>query len=100
MGPGGPMGMQQRPNMGGQGMQPNMQAQAPLQVAHLQQAPPSVQKQMIGERLYSAVTRYNKELAGKITGMLLEMENNDLLLLLESESQLRQKVSEALRILQ
>lgn len=33
-------------------------------------------------------------------GMMLEMDNSELLLMLESETQLRQKVDEALRVLQ
>lgn len=55
---------------------------------------------MLGEKLYPAVSRLQPELAGKITGMMLEMDNQELLLMLESESQLRQKVDEAMRVLQ
>ncbi|CAE7454443.1 pab1, partial [Symbiodinium necroappetens] len=54
-----------------------------------------VQKQMIGEKLYPLVAKYQPEWAGKITGMMLEMDNSELLMLLESESQLRGKVDEA-----
>jgi polyadenylate-binding protein len=55
---------------------------------------------MLGEKLFPAIARLQPELAGKITGMMLEMDNSELLILLESEQQLRFKVEEALRVLQ
>merc|ERR1712079_149415 len=73
---------------------------APLNAAALAAAAPSVQKQMIGEKLFPAIARYQPELAGKITGMMLEMDNSELLILLESEAQLKNKVEEALRVLE
>merc|ERR1719436_841200 len=72
----------------------------PLNAAALAAAPPSVQKQMIGEKLFPAISKIQPELAGKITGMMLEMDNSELLILLESEAQLRSKVDEALTVLQ
>eukprot|EP00271_Cylindrocystis_brebissonii_P011619 TRINITY_DN29496_c0_g1_i1.p1 TRINITY_DN29496_c0_g1~~TRINITY_DN29496_c0_g1_i1.p1 ORF type:complete len:779 (+),score=217.99 TRINITY_DN29496_c0_g1_i1:291-2627(+) len=62
-------------------------------------APPDLQKQMLGERLFPLIQRHQPELAGKITGMLLEMDNSELLLLLESPEALLQKIEEALLVL-
>merc|ERR1712107_326807 len=73
---------------------------APLNAAALAAAPPAVQKQMIGEKLFPAISKFQPELAGKITGMMLEMDNSELLMLLESESQLKGKVDEAMRVLE
>merc|ERR1740121_2430159 len=95
-------GVQQMPMQKGgpqQQQQRDMAAQ-PLTAAMLAQAPPGMQKQMLGEKLYPAVSRLQPELAGKITGMMLEMDNSELLMMLESETQLRQKVEEALKVLQ
>jgi polyadenylate-binding protein len=72
----------------------------PLTAAALAAAPPAIQKQMLGEKLFPAIAKMQPELAGKITGMMLEMDNSELLILLESEQQLRFKVDEALRVLQ
>merc|ERR1719324_2263215 len=104
------MGMMRPPmQMPQPGMRPPapMQQQAaptggnnPLNAAALAAAPPSVQKQMIGEKLFPAIAKYQPELAGKITGMMLEMDNSELLILLESEQQLKNKVDEALRVLE
>merc|ERR1712137_360675 len=66
----------------------------PLTAAALAAAPPSVQKQMLGETLFPAVSRFQPELAGKITGKMLEMDNTELLMLLGSDVQMRAKVEE------
>ena len=70
-----------------------------MSAAALAAAPPGVQKQMLGEKLYPAIAKHQPELAGKITGMMLGMNNNELLILLESEQQLKNKVDEAMRTL-
>ena len=44
-----------------------------LTTAMLAAADPEQQKQMLGERLFPLVSRQQPELAGKITGMLLEV---------------------------
>ncbi|KAF4670723.1 Protein phosphatase PP2A regulatory subunit B [Perkinsus chesapeaki] len=79
---------------------PQQHHQPPLTAAGLAAAPPAVQKQMLGEQLFSQIQRIQPNLAGKITGMMLEMDNSELLILLESDSQLRAKVDEALMVLQ
>ena len=56
------------------------------------------QKQMIGERLYPLVARSHPDLAGKITGKLLFLDNDELLRLLGSPEQLQAKISEALKV--
>jgi len=45
------------------------------------------------------VANVQPDLAGKITGMLLEMDNSELLLLLEDASALDSKVEEAVQVL-
>merc|ERR1719235_1533927 len=91
--------MQQRPPMPQQMQQQPPQAGAPLNASALAAAPPAVQKQMIGEKFYPAIAKFQPEVAGKVTGMMLEMDNSELLMLLESESQLRGKVNEAMGVL-
>ena len=55
-------------------------------------AQPQEQKQMLGERLFPLIQNMHNELAGKITGMLLEIDNSELLHMLESRESLKSKV--------
>ncbi|RKF63035.1 Polyadenylate-binding protein, cytoplasmic and nuclear [Erysiphe neolycopersici] len=64
--------------------------------AQLANLPPPQQKQVLGEALFPKIQVMQPELAGKITGMLLEMENQELINLIEDDSALRAKVDEAL----
>uniref|UniRef100_A0A6A7FVD6 Polyadenylate-binding protein n=1 Tax=Hirondellea gigas TaxID=1518452 RepID=A0A6A7FVD6_9CRUS len=72
----------------------------PLTSQALARAPAQQQKQMIGERIFPLIQEREAKLAGKITGMLLEMDNTELLHLLESSDALEAKISEALAVLQ
>ena len=72
----------------------------PLTAAVLAAAPPGMQKQMLGEKLFPKISEKQKNLAGKITGMMLEMDNSEILMLLESDSQMNAKIEEAVRVLE
>jgi len=73
---------------------------APLSLtAMLANADPEQQKQILGERLFPLVQSLQPELAGKITGMLLEMDNSEVLLLLDNQEALENKVDEAIEVL-
>ncbi|XP_050409465.1 polyadenylate-binding protein 4-like [Patella vulgata] len=73
--------------------------QEPLTASMLAAAPPQEQKQMLGERLFPLINRMHADLAGKITGMLLEIDNSELLHMLESQESLKGKVEEAVAVL-
>ncbi|KAJ0410435.1 hypothetical protein P43SY_002767 [Pythium insidiosum] len=81
-------------------VQPGVPHLEPLTSAALAAASPETQKNMIGERLYPLIHRQQPELAGKITGMLLEMDNGELLHLLESPEALESKIQEAIQVLE
>ncbi|CAM0136295.1 Protein phosphatase PP2A regulatory subunit B [Umbelopsis sp. WA50703] len=94
--PGRKFGNQQRPN-GTNGAQDA--APQALTAAALASAPPEMQKQMLGERLYPLIQQQQPEAAGKITGMLLEMQTSELLHLLEDNEALDAKITEAVSVL-
>ncbi|XP_044154759.1 embryonic polyadenylate-binding protein [Bufo gargarizans] len=77
-----------------------MQGQEPLTASMLAAAPPQEQKQLLGERIYPLIHSMHASLAGKITGMLLEIDNSELLHMLESPESLHSKVEEAVAVLQ
>lgn len=55
--------------------------------------------QMLGEQLYPLVQQIEQENAGKVTGMLLEMDQTEVLHLIESPDALQKKVGEAMEVL-
>jgi polyadenylate-binding protein len=67
--------------------------------AQLAALPIPEQKQMLGEVIYMRIANSHPDLAGKITGMLLEMDNNELLHLLDTPDAMNAKVNEALLVL-
>lgn len=94
-----------------QNMRNAPQVQGPPQVLMHQKAPekllasllanakPQEQKQILGERLYPMIERMHQDMAGKITGMLLEIENSELLHMIEDQEALKAKVEEAVAVL-
>jgi len=86
--PGAPMGFPGMPGM------PGYAAPPPAPVM-----PTSQGKQMLGERLYPLVARADPQMAGKITGMLLEMDEAEIFRLLDSEPLLAHKIAEARAVL-
>ncbi|XP_052149767.1 polyadenylate-binding protein 7 [Oryza glaberrima] len=63
-------------------------------------APPEEQKNMLGNRLYPLVERHHPDLASKITGMLLELGNSEVIMLLYSSNMLSAKIEECVKLLQ
>jgi len=90
------------PTQSGPSMQQavHIQGQEPLTASMLAAAPPQEQKQMLGERLFPLIHDMNPQLTGKITGMLLEIDNSELLHMLEHKESLKAKVDEAVAVLQ
>merc|ERR1719420_1430977 len=71
----------------------------PLTAEMLNRAAPAERKRLIGERLFPKIQVVEPRLAGKITGMLLEMDNTELLVLLSEQRALMNKINEALAVL-
>lgn len=56
-------------------------------------------KQLLGEKLFTEIAKYEQNAAGKITGMLLELETPELVVLLMDKNALHRKIAEALTVL-
>ncbi|XWS62931.1 hypothetical protein CRYUN_Cryun06bG0052900 [Craigia yunnanensis] len=65
----------------------------------LANATPDQQRTMLGENLYPLVDQLEPDAAAKVTGMLLEMDQTEVLHLLESPEALKAKVAEAMEVL-
>ncbi|XP_073140510.1 polyadenylate-binding protein 8-like isoform X2 [Henckelia pumila] len=65
----------------------------------LANASPIEQRTMLGENLYPLVEQLEPDTAAKVTGMLLEMDQTEVLHLLESPEALKAKVAEAMDVL-
>lgn len=60
---------------------------------------PEQAKNTLGERVYNYIMQRHPNEAAKVTGMLLEMDNAEIISLLEHPDQLESKVAEALDVL-
>ena len=65
----------------------------------LANAPSTEQRTMLGENLYPLVEQLEPEMATQVTGMLLGMDQIEVLHLLESPNALKAKVAEAMEVL-
>jgi len=71
------------------------------ELARIMQLAPKEQKQMLGEKIFSAIERKREKVpeAGKITGMLLEMDSTALIKLLNEPALLDEKIQQATEVL-
>merc|ERR1719454_1262926 len=97
-----PMAQQQAMTQSAPQAQPPMgDGQEPLTSSMLAAANPQEQKQMLGEGLFPLIQQMaSADSAGKITGMLLEIDNSELLHMLDNRELLKSKVDEAVLVLQ
>ncbi|KAL2019896.1 hypothetical protein VTK56DRAFT_9071 [Thermocarpiscus australiensis] len=86
------------PPAGPLGVTGELSASALLQSQLAATQNPQQQKQILGENLFPKIQALQPELAGKITGMLLEMDNQELVNLFEDEAALVAKVNEAMAV--
>lgn len=76
-----------------------VQGQEPLTAKMLAEAEDGQKKDMLGERLFPLIERFYPAEAGKITGMLLEIDNSEILHMLENQDTLRAKAEEAYAVI-
>ncbi|CAI9778000.1 unnamed protein product [Fraxinus pennsylvanica] len=80
-------------------IQPSGPVSSSTLASALASASPENQQMMLGEHLYPLVELVERNHAGKVTGMLLEMDQTEVLHLIESPDALRKKVGEAMDVL-
>lgn len=73
--------------------------QSPLTISALAQLSEEDQKRTLGERLFPLVQEMYPTLAQKLTGMLLGVDNAEVIHLLESKESLRAKLEEGISVL-
>ena len=78
---------------------PPKKGRTPLTASMLVGRAPEVQKQMLGERLAFLIRPSQPALTGKITVLLLELDNTHLLHLLDTPAALQVKIQAAVRYL-
>lgn len=93
-GPRGPMVMQGQPQ---QQQQQQRQSLSQSLIAGARNV--DEQKNALGEYLYQSVSKTQPDKAPKITGMLLEMEVPEILLMIDTPAMLENKIQEALNVL-
>ncbi|WOK96872.1 polyadenylate-binding protein 2-like isoform X4 [Canna indica] len=88
-------------DMGGLPMRDVMPQPVPIGAlaSALANSTPEQQRMMLGENLYPLVEQLERDHAAKVTGMLLEMDQTEVLHLLESPDALKAKVAEAMEVL-
>ena len=67
--------------------------------AGLATATPQDQKELLGERLFPEIQKMNSPLAGKLTGMMLEKSNEEILQMIENPDYLTKEVKTHLDLL-
>ena len=86
----------------GEQMPGQFPGQEPLTASVLAAAPPKEQKQMLGERLYPQIKKLipdHHSLACKITGMLLVLDDAEVLHMLEDDNDLKSKFQDAVAVI-
>ncbi|KAF7729888.1 Protein phosphatase PP2A regulatory subunit B [Apophysomyces ossiformis] len=84
---------------------PPVQSQArseekPLTLAMVEALSPADQRQMLGERIFRVVHANHPKVAGKVTGMLLEMDKEELVYLINHRHLLESKAREGVAALE
>ncbi|KAI0987192.1 hypothetical protein GJ496_009124 [Pomphorhynchus laevis] len=66
---------------------------------NLENKPKSEQVNLLGEHLFPYIEMFNKPMAGRLTGMLLEINLSELLSLIKNPDELNSKIHEAIHVL-